>query len=162
MLAEKIGKYELIERLASGSMGTVYSAHDPVHESTGRRSKLLTPQHAEQSPNARRFRKLFFNEAHAAGVLDHPNILRVFDADMDGRFLLSGDGTHRRCRNSGALLQPRQSADRLPDVVNIVYKDSQGPRLRASARCYPSRYQTEQYPAHAVIATSSSPISVSP
>ena len=83
MLAEKIGKYELVERLASGSMGTVYSAHDPF---TNRlvAIKVAHPQFAEQTANARKFRKLFFNEAHAAGMLDHPNILRVFDADMDG------------------------------------------------------------------------------
>ena len=83
MLAEKIGKYEVVERLASGSMGTVYSAHDPF---TNRlvALKVAHPQFAEDSANARKFRKLFFNEAHATGVLDHPNILRVFDADIDG------------------------------------------------------------------------------
>ncbi len=49
MLAEKIGKYELVERLASGSMGTVYSAHDPF---TNRlvAIKVAHPQLAEDTP----------------------------------------------------------------------------------------------------------------
>ena len=120
MLAEKIGKYELIERLASGSMGTVYSAHDPF---TNRlvAIKIAHSQHAQQSPNARRFRKLFFNEAHAAGILDHPNILRVFDADMDG------DSCYLVMEfiEDAETLEPYCSPDNLltvPDVVGIVYK----------------------------------------
>ncbi len=120
MLAEKIGKYELVERLASGSMGTVYSAHDPFSNRLVA-IKLAHPQYTEDSPNARKFRKLFFNEAHAAGLLDHPNILRVFDADMDGSAcylvmdLVEDAGT----------LEPYCSPDNLlplREVIGIVYK----------------------------------------
>ncbi|NIM28152.1 MAG: protein kinase [Gammaproteobacteria bacterium] len=120
MLAEKVGKYELVERLASGSMGTVYSAHDPF---TNRlvAIKVAHPQHAEHTTNARKFRKLFFNEAHAAGMLDHPNILQVFDADMDGDccYLVM------ELVEDGDTLEPYCSPDRLlsvPEVVGIVYK----------------------------------------
>jgi serine/threonine protein kinase len=120
MLAEKIGKYELVERLASGSMGTVYSAHDPF---TNRlvAVKVAHPQYAEESANARKFRKLFFNEAHAAGVLDHPNILRVFDADMDGNscYLVM------ELIEDARTLEPYCSSDNLlplPEVIGIVYK----------------------------------------
>ena len=120
MPADKIGKYELIEQLGSGSMGTVYSAHDPF---TNRlvAIKVAHPQYAEGSPNARKFRKLFFNEAHAAGVLDHPNILRVYDADID-------DGACylvMELVENAETLQPYCHADRLlslPEVVGIVYK----------------------------------------
>ena len=120
MLAEKIGKYELVERLASGSMGTVYSAHDPF---TNRlvAVKVAHSLHAEQAPNARRFRKLFFNEAHAAGLLDHPNILRVFDADMDG----SSCYLVMELIEEAETLEPYCSSANLlavPDVVGIVYK----------------------------------------
>ena len=119
-LAEKIGKYELVERLASGSMGTVYSAHDPF---TNRlvAIKLAHPQYAEDSANARKFRKLFFNEAHAAGLLDHPNILRVFDADMDGstcylvmELIENADTLETYCKPDNLLP--------LREVIGIVYK----------------------------------------
>ncbi len=120
MLAEKIGKYELVERLASGSMGTVYSAHDPF---TNRlvAVKVAHPQYAEDSVDARKFRKLFFNEAHAAGLLDHPNILRVFDADTDGS----------SCYLVMELIEDAETLDAycssdnllpLPEVIGIVYK----------------------------------------
>jgi serine/threonine protein kinase len=120
MLAEKIGKYELVERLASGSMGTVYSAHDPF---TNRliAIKVAHAQYAEQTANARKFRKLFFNEAHAAGMLDHPNILRVFDADMDG----SACYLVMELIEDADTLEPYCSPDNLlsvPEVVGIVYK----------------------------------------
>ena len=120
MLAEKVGKYELVERLASGSMGTVYSAHDPF---TNRlvALKLAHPQYTDDSANARKFRKLFFNEAHAAGLLDHPNILRVFDADMDGSScylvmeLIEDAGTLETYCTPDNLLPARE-------VIGIVYK----------------------------------------
>ncbi|GMQ75890.1 MAG: hypothetical protein BMS9Abin01_1151 [Gammaproteobacteria bacterium] len=120
MLAEKIGKYELVERLASGSMGTVYSAHDPF---TNRlvAVKVAHPQYAEDSVDARKFRKLFFNEAHAAGVLDHPNILRVFDADMDG----SSCYLVMELIENAETLDAYCSSDNLlplPEVIGIVYK----------------------------------------
>ncbi len=120
MLAEKIGKYELVEPLASGSMGTVYSAHDPF---TNRlvAIKVAHSQYVEQNPNADRFRKLFFNEAHAAGLLDHPNILRVFDADMDG----SSCYLVMELIEDAETLEPYCSPDNLlalPDVIGIVYK----------------------------------------
>jgi serine/threonine protein kinase len=120
MLAEKVGKYELVERLASGSMGTVYSAHDPF---TNRlvALKLAHPQYTDDSANARKFRKLFFNEAHAAGLLDHPNILRVFDADVDGSScylvmeLIEDAGTLETYCTPDNLLPARE-------VIGIVYK----------------------------------------
>ncbi len=120
MLAEKIGKYELVERLASGSMGTVYAAHDPF---TNRlvAIKVAHPQYAEESVDARKFRKLFFNEAHAAGLLDHPNILRVFDADMDG----SSCYLVMELVENAETLDAYCSSDNLlplPEVIGIVYK----------------------------------------
>jgi serine/threonine protein kinase len=120
MLAEKIGKYELVERLASGSMGTVYSAHDPF---TNRlvAIKVAHPQFAEETPDGRKFRKLFFNEAHAAGLLDHPNILRVFDADMDGNVCYLVMELIEDAETLDAYCSP-DSLMPLPEVIGIVYK----------------------------------------
>jgi serine/threonine protein kinase len=120
MLAEKIGKYELVERLASGSMGTVYSAHDPFSNRLVA-IKLAHPQHQEESSNARKFRKLFFNEAHAAGLLDHPNILKIFDADMDG----SACYLVMELIEDAGTLEAHCTPDRLlplREVIGIVYK----------------------------------------
>ena len=60
-------------------MGLVYIGYDPFH---GRDAAIkvcrLSPGIDEET--ARVARKMFFNEAHTAGVLDHPNITRVLDA----------------------------------------------------------------------------------
>jgi serine/threonine protein kinase len=68
-------------------MGVVYVAHDPVIDrqvaiKVYRGAGLASGMSEEELALARR---LFLNEARAAGGLDHPNILRVFDAgDVDG------------------------------------------------------------------------------
>jgi serine/threonine protein kinase len=78
-LPEKIGKYPVIGAAGSGNMGMVYIGYDPFH---GRDVAIkvcrLSPEIDEET--ARVARKMFFNEAHMAGVLDHPNITRVLDA----------------------------------------------------------------------------------
>jgi len=79
---EKVGKYTIIEEVGRGSMGTVYAANDPF---TSRQVaiKVAHPQYINKSEQGERFKKLFFNEAHAASVLNHPNILKLYDADVD-------------------------------------------------------------------------------
>jgi serine/threonine protein kinase len=70
----KIGRYEILQQLGQGSMGTVYKAWDPL---MGRDVAIKTipidgPQSAE-------VRTRFLQEAKAAGKLAHPGIVTVFD-----------------------------------------------------------------------------------
>ena len=76
-IPSKIGKYQIVEEVGRGSMGTVYSANDPF-SNRAVAIKVAHPQFVDQTLEGMRYRKLFFNEAHAAGVLNHPNILRIF------------------------------------------------------------------------------------
>ena len=79
----KVGKYDILQEIGRGGMGTVYLAHDPYAANT----VAIKIAHAEQlkdEETGSRFRKLFFNEAHTAGLLTHPNIVRVHDAGVDG------------------------------------------------------------------------------
>ena len=117
---EKIGKYEIVDEVGRGSMGTVYSAYDPFSD---RRVaiKVAHPQFIDQSEEGQRFRKLFFNEAHAAGSLDHPNILKIFDADMDGDLCYLVMEYVEGAQTLDAYVKP----DRLltvREVVGIIYK----------------------------------------
>ena len=75
---EKIGKYHILGVAGRGSMGVVYIGHDPFVD---RRVaiKICSGGHDDES-SSRLARRLFFNEAQSAGSLDHPNILKVFDA----------------------------------------------------------------------------------
>ncbi|HET8775839.1 MAG TPA: WD40 repeat domain-containing serine/threonine protein kinase [Thermoanaerobaculia bacterium] len=76
----KLGAYEIVAPLGAGGMGEVYRARDPR---LGRdvAVKVLPSAFAESEERLRRFEQ----EARAAGVLSHPNLLTVFDV-----------GTHER------------------------------------------------------------------
>ena len=66
-IPERIGKYQIIEEVGRGSMGTVYSAHDLFSDRVVA-LKVAHAEHANQEETGERFRKLFFNEAHAAST----------------------------------------------------------------------------------------------
>ena len=78
----KMGKYELRREIGRGSMGIVYEALDPY---IGRSVavKVAIADALKSPESSERFRKMFFNEAHTAGLLRHPNILDIFDAGVD-------------------------------------------------------------------------------
>jgi serine/threonine protein kinase len=81
-LPEKIGKYPVIGTAGRGNMGMVYIGYDPFHDrDVAIKVCKLSAEIDEET--ARVARKMFFNEAHTAGVLDHPNITRVLDAGED-------------------------------------------------------------------------------
>ena len=68
------GRYQIISRIASGGMGEVFRAHDAV---LGREVaiKVLHPHLAGDRGFVDRFRR----EARAAAILNHPNIVGVYD-----------------------------------------------------------------------------------
>ena len=80
---ERLGKYQVMREIGRGSMGTVYLGHDPYTD----RNVAIKVAHAEQlndEEGGERYRKMFFNEAHTAGRLTHPNIIGIYDAGVDG------------------------------------------------------------------------------
>ena len=78
----KLGKYEIQEEVGRGSMGVVYRAYDPYINRTVA-VKVALADALKDKDTGERFRKMFFNEAHTAGMLRHPNILDIFDAGVD-------------------------------------------------------------------------------
>jgi len=103
-------------------MGTVYLAYDAFSDDHVA-IKVAHPQFIAQTENGDRFKKLFFNEAHAAGVLDHSNILRIHDADIDGElcylvmeYIKGADTLQSFCKPTGLLP--------MRDVVGLMYKSA--------------------------------------
>jgi serine/threonine protein kinase len=81
---ERIGRYQVIERIGRGAMGVVYRAHD---NAMGRdvALKVLTAD-LEDDPD---IRTRFHREAEAAARLSHPNIITIFDVGEDAdRFFI--------------------------------------------------------------------------
>lgn len=98
---KKIGKYEVIECVGRGSMGVVFSAYDPFADRKVA-IKVCSITDENNSQSSRLAKKLFFNEAHTTGSLDHPSILSVLDAGEDAgqpylvlEFLDGGDTLKR-------------------------------------------------------------------
>lgn len=81
----KAGRYQIVEELGRGAMGIVYRAFDPVIGRTVAIKTMLTegltPEEYEE------FRDRFQREAQAAGILNHPNIVTVYDFGEDQGFL---------------------------------------------------------------------------
>ena len=80
-----IGPYRIINRIASGGMGTVYLAR---HEGTQQMValKVLSPQVSGSEEFLARFRR----EAQMVASLGHPHIVPVFDAGCaDGVYFIA-------------------------------------------------------------------------
>ncbi|MFO0953074.1 MAG: protein kinase [Isosphaeraceae bacterium] len=75
----KLGRFEVLQELGRGGFGIVYLAHDPK---LGRRVALKVPR--PEALLSDKLRRRFLHEARAAGLLDHPNIVPVFEAGEDG------------------------------------------------------------------------------
>ncbi|MGA9063275.1 MAG: serine/threonine-protein kinase [Terracidiphilus sp.] len=72
-----IGRYEIVEELGHGAMGSVFKARDP---NVGRIVALKTIHSAAlDGAQSEEYRARFYREARASGVLAHPGIVPVFD-----------------------------------------------------------------------------------
>jgi eukaryotic-like serine/threonine-protein kinase len=76
-IPQKIGRYEILEELGRGAMGTVYRAKDPAMDRVVALKTIISVVLASQQGNE--FRERFYREARAAGGLAHPGIVPVFD-----------------------------------------------------------------------------------
>ncbi len=115
---KKIGKYDILGEVARGSMGIDYRAFDPyINREVAVKVAMAEALKDKDKDTGERFRKMFFNEAHTAGMLRHPNILDIFDAGVDGDScyivmeLVSNGGTLRPYCRSEKLLPLNQAAE---------------------------------------------------
>jgi serine/threonine protein kinase len=82
----RFGKYEILETLGSGAMGVVYLAYDPVID----RRVALKTIHKHTLDAVADAMERFRREASAAGRLNHPGIVAVYDygENVDGAFIV--------------------------------------------------------------------------
>lgn len=81
-IPQNLGKYEVRRELDRGSMGIVYLGHDPYIDRPVA-IKVALAEFLTDSQAGSRYKKMFFNEAHTAGKLTHPNIIGIYDAGVD-------------------------------------------------------------------------------
>ncbi len=72
----KIGRYEILDEVGQGAMGTVYRARDPLIEREVAIKTVSIEQLHNEGPDAE---TRFLREAQSAGRLSHPNIVTIYD-----------------------------------------------------------------------------------
>src|SRR5215472_2209254 len=77
-----IGRYTLLEKLADGGMGVIYSAYDPKLERKVA-IKMLRLKAQADSPAPRQHARLL-REAQTLAKLSHPNVIAVYDVGAFG------------------------------------------------------------------------------
>jgi serine/threonine protein kinase len=119
-IPEKLGKYEIQDQIGRGSMGIVYQGFDPF---SNRKVavKVALAASLKDKESGDRYRTMFFNEAHTAGMLKHSNILEILDAGADGEDcyivmeLVEGANTLKSYCQPDTLLPMER-------VIEIVFK----------------------------------------
>jgi serine/threonine-protein kinase len=110
VLPERFGRYEVLAELGDGAMGRVYKAWDPVVTRTVAIKTIKTERlpRAHSAEYLERFRR----EAQAAGGLNHPNIVSIFDIGDDHIVMecIEGQDLLDRIRHEGRLSPEAVSA----------------------------------------------------
>jgi len=113
MKIRKLGRYEIAAELGQGAMGIVYRATDPV---LNRVVAIKTINMALKQDEIAEYEARFYQEARAAGGLNHPNIVTVYDIGKSGTVaymameFLEGDEL-RALLAPGAALPVMQAVD---------------------------------------------------
>ncbi len=73
-----LGRYEISGELGRGAMGIVYKGVDPtIHRTVAIKTLRLSEFEEEELTE---IKQRFFREAESAGLLNHPNIVSIYDA----------------------------------------------------------------------------------
>lgn len=105
-----MGPYRIVGAVGAGGMGEVYRAVDTRLEREVA-VKVLSDHLANDRESLRRFEQ----EARAAGMLNHPNIIAVYDIGVEGdrRYIVSEllEGESLRARLRQGPITPRKAID---------------------------------------------------
>src|SRR5258707_7745029 len=119
-LPEKIGKYVIINEVGRGSTGVVYLSHDPYYG----RDVAIKVYNVDASGDDNRnkiARKMVLSEAHMVCMLQHPNILPIYDAgEENGHCYIVTEHVHG-ARTLAAYCRP-DNLLRIDDTVEIMFK----------------------------------------
>lgn len=136
----RIGRFDILEKLGEGAMGTVYRALDPLIERTVAIKTIPLNLPEEEK---RLFEDRFLREAKSAGKLSHPNIVTIYDVGETDDFAyiameyLDGPSLREILREHGplpfelALDTALQMADALAFAHDhgIVHRDIKPPNV---------------------------------
>ena len=118
---DRVGRFEILHELGRGGYGIVFLARDP---DVGRRVALKVPRpEAIVTPELRR---RFLREAEAAGSLQHPNLVAMYEVGEDGPLCYlvtaycNGPTLAQWLMDHKALVSPREAAALVQSVAEGV------------------------------------------
>lgn len=83
--ATTIGKYQILGLVGEGAMGAVYRALDPVLQ-----RPVAIKVMSDSVAREQELRERFLREAQAAGSLQHPNVVTIYDfGEVDGHLFIA-------------------------------------------------------------------------
>jgi serine/threonine protein kinase len=131
-----IGKYRVLEPLGRGGMARVYRAYHPQLDRYVAIKVLRSDLVGDEESDASSWRARFQREARAVAALRHPNVVRVFDFDVEGDLsyivmeCLEGDSLKTRLddyRIRGESMPLGEVVRILLDVLDgLAYAHSEG------------------------------------
>ena len=129
MATRALGRYEILAELGKGAMGVVYRARDPMLD---RIVAIKTVNMSLDPDEMAEYEARFYQEAKAAGGLNHPNIVTVHDIGKNGNVafmameFLEGHEL-RSVMSSGQPLAPARAVDIAAQVAEgLAYAHQHG------------------------------------
>ena len=115
---QRVGKFELHELIGEGAMGTVWKAYDSVIR---RYVALKLLSRAGRTTDSQ---DRFMREARAAGALQHPNIVTIYDlGESDQQLFIAMELVDGRDLSSLIALSEPLALERKLDMVIEVLQE---------------------------------------
>src|SRR3989454_9847556 len=108
-----VGKFELHELIGEGAMGAVWKAYDSII-----RRYVALKLLSGAVGRTRDARERFLREARAAGALQHPSIVTIYDlGDADGQLFIAMELVEGRDLSDIITLREPMALERKLDLV---------------------------------------------
>jgi len=129
-MISQLGRYEVLSELGQGAMGVVYKAKDPLID---RIVAIKTINLGLAQEDKEEYEGRFYQEAKAAGRLNHPNIVTIYDVGKSGDIayiameFLQGRELRDVLRENDGLLPVEQVLDMVAQVASgLAYAHEYG------------------------------------
>lgn len=123
------GRYAVVAEIGKGAMGVVYRANDPLLERT---VAIKTVIMSDDPQEMAEYEARFYQEAKAAGGLNHPNIVTIYDIGKSGNIAYMAmellDGVElRSMMKPGTTIEPARAVEIAAQVAEgLAYAHEHG------------------------------------